>query len=316
MSRDLRYGETTALLLSVVASALLFYSGLFAFLFAVPVQVMFTRRGERQGELTAAVTGAAIVAIHLLQVLRIDGVRGEFLRLLFLDSLMPVGLLAGLVVFNAARRFPWWGRLMIGAAIAVLATVPSLRILSQAGSGEGALAEQMDTMMEMLGVTENSQALLRMVRQVALNTIGVGLTAAIAANWWLGRSLVLRRYGLAQSLRSARVDPSLVWLVIVGLALVVGTWITEAPRLAPAGWNILLVGSFLYGVQGIGLIQHLLRRRGLPERGERWVLTVAMLLMFVPGINLLVVVGVPLVGMSEVWVDYKRGEEYEGHSEY
>lgn len=307
--------EAVPILLAAAASVLLFYSGLFAFLFAVPVQVVFTRHGGMRGLTAAGGTAAAIVVVHLLQVLRIDDASGGVLQLLLLDSLMPVGLLTGIAVFNLWRRYPWWARLLAGGAVGVVGAIPSLRILMQAGDGTGPLSQQLATMVEMLGVGENADAFVAMVTTVALSTIGVGMVSAVAANSWIGRSIVLRRYGLAQSLRPARVPDDFVWLVIAGLALVIGSWIGQWNRIGPVGWNVLLVGAFLFGIQGVGLVQHLLRRRGLPEGSERWVVTVTLALLFLPGVNVAVLVGVPLLGMSEVWIDYKRGDEYEGHSE-
>ena len=308
--------EAVPLLLAAVAGVLLFYSGVFAVLFAVPVQVIFTKDGPRKGIAAAGATAVAIVVFHLSQVMRIDSVPSETLRLLFLDSLMPVGLLIGLAVFNLDHRHPWWGRLIAGSVVGVLGAVPSLRILAQADEGTGPLSDQLTAMVEALGMTERPDAFIRMVRTVALNTIGVGIVGAIAANSWIGRSIVLRRYGLSQSLRPARVPERMVWVVIVGLAVVLATWIGDVPLVAPVGWNALLIGAFFFGVQGVGLIQHLLRRRGMAPQGERWVATGVLILLLIPGVNVVALIGVPLLGMSEVWVDYKRGDEYEGHSEH
>lgn len=306
--------EAVPLLLSAAASVLLFYSGLFAFLFVVPVQYIYTKHGPQKGMLTAAGTAAAVVVVHLLQVTRLDSVPADMVQLLFLDSLMPVGLLVGLTIINLDHRHPWWGRLLLGSAAALLGAVPSLRLLALAGDGTGPLHDELSSMVEMLGGADDPDQLIRTIRQVAMNTVGIGIVATLSANWWLGRNIVLRRYGLMQSLRPARILNDLVWVVIAGLAIVVASEFVETGFATALGWNALLVGSFLFGVQGVGLIQHLLRLRGGTDRGERWVPTVVLMLLFVPGINLLVMLGVPLLGMSEVWVDYRRGEEYEGDS--
>jgi hypothetical protein len=303
------------MLLSALAAVLLFYSGLFAFLFAVPVQVTFTRRGPEQGIVSTLLTGALIVVIHALQVLQLEAAADGTLGLLLLDALMPLGMLAGVTILNVDRSHPWWLRLLFGAAVAVAAAIPSLRLLAQAATGEGPLGEQLAGMLAMIGVQENPDVWLRAVQQLVFNSVGLGLTAAIAATWWMGRGIVFRSYGLVQSLRVARVPDTLVWAVIAGLALVVTSWLGERAMLSAIGWNILLVSGFLYGIQGTGLVQHVLRRRGMSAAGERWVVTVALMLLFIPGINLIVTAGLPLFGLSEVWIDYKRGEQYEGDSE-
>lgn len=310
------FRKALPVLIAVGISTLLFYSGVFAFLFAVPVQVMFAQRGRQTGLTAALGTASAVIVLHSLQALRFQGDGESLVQLMLLDAMMPVGLLAGMAVYNLYRQYPWWLRLLAGGAIGVLGAVPSLRILAQASEGSGPLGEQLTAMVEMLGVQQDTDAFVSMIRRVAVSTVGVGITAALAANVWLGIGMVRRRFGGSQSLRSARVPDWMVWVVIAGLASVLAAWALEVRALEAPGWNLLLVGAFLYGLHGVGLVQHLLVRRGMPVHAERWVVTVALMLLFVPGINVVAMVALPLIGMSEVWVDYKRGETDEGHSEY
>lgn len=306
----------TPLILFAGAAALLFYSGLFAFLFAVPIQVAFFRKGKEYGVGTAAATALVIVVIHLLQSLRFEAVGTDALRILFLDSLMPIGLLAGLSVFNLAKRYDWWVRLVVATGIAIVGALPSLRLLQQAAAGDGALAEQLTSMLSVLGVQDNAGQWISMVQRIVFNSIGVGLTVSIAANWWIGRNIAWRGAAPVRVLRDARIPDEMIWAVIAGLSVVVLAWLRETPALIEiVGWNVLLITAFLFAVQGIGLAQHLLVRRGVGPIGERWVLTAVLILLFLPGLNVLVSIGLPLFGMSELWIDYKRGESDESNSE-
>lgn len=300
----------------VGASVLLFYSGFFSFLFAVPLQVAYYRWGDKRGITVATVTAAAIVVVHLLQSLRFDEVGSQVLRIMLLDSLMPIGLLAGLTVFNIARGYPWWVRLLTAAGIAVAGALPSLRLLHQAVEGEGALAEQLTSMLTILGVDDNAQLWIEMVQRVVFSSVGLGLTVAVAANWWIGRNIAFRGTAPVSVLRTARVPDQMIWVVISGLAVVVLGWLRDVPFWAEIiGWNSLLIASFLFAVQGIGIAQHLLVLRGVGPLGERWVLTGVLILIFLPGINVVVSIALPLFGMSELWIDYKRGESHESDIE-
>lgn len=306
----------TPLLIYAGVSGLLFYSGLFAFLFAVPVQIAYTRKGRDYGIKTAITTGAFIVVIHLLQSFRFGAIGGETLRILFLDSLMPIGLLAGLSVFNLSRGYEWWIRLLVGAGIAILGSVPSLRLLQQAAEGDGALAEQLTAMLSMLGVQDNAEMWITMVQRIVFDSVGVGLTMAIAANWWIGRNIATRGMASYSVLRRAKVPDEGVWLVIAGLSVVVLAWIRTVPTwIEVIGWNVLLITAFFFAVQGIGILQYLIVRRGGGPLAERWVLSGTLILLFLPGINIVVSIGLPLFGMSELWIDYKRGESDESNSE-
>lgn len=303
------------IVVSAIVSAVLFYSGVFAFLFAVPVQINYSRRGEPLGIRSAIATAVLILIVHLSQALRFPELEREMIQLLLLDSLMPIGILLAVSVFNLLRNVTWAYRLVVSAVPAVLAALPSILILVAASSGEGPLAEQLGVMLSSLGMGVDLEYWLAAVRRIVLNTVGLGLTASVAANWWIGRSIVLRGAGGSASLRGARVPEPMVWCVIAGLAGILLAWIGGVEVLQPVAWNVMLVPAFTFGVQGIGLIQHLMRRRGLSERSERWVLTIALAALFIPGLNVLAAIGIPLLGMSEIWIDFRRGERYEGHSE-
>lgn len=313
LTREVR-GHVPSLLVGALLCAVLFYSGFLTFLFAVPVQVAYTRHGDYRGLATAGATILLILAVHSLQAARFAGVGGLSAGLIVMDVLMPLGLLAGLSFHNLARQYPWWLRLLAGSGIALVAAFPSLRLIATFDQSGGDTS-QLRSMLAMMGVENNWEIWADLVRRIVLSSIGVALTAGIAANYWLGTGIVHRTSGTVVSLRRARVPDQLVWMVIAGLAVIVLTWIVGADRIAPIGWNLTLVGGFLFAIQGVGIIQHLLHLRGVSPNGERWVLTIALIALFIPGMNVVVAGGLPLLGMSEVWVDYKRGERYESHTE-
>ncbi|TVR67604.1 MAG: hypothetical protein EA427_13160 [Spirochaetaceae bacterium] len=305
-------GQIASLGATALLSAVLFYSGFFTFLFAVPVQVAWTRHGMQRGVSAAGITGLLILVSHAVQAVRLTGGASG---LVLVDALMPLGLLGGLVIFNGARQYPWWLRLLAGGALALAGAFPSLRIIAMLGQENGEVTQQFSSMLAMMGIEHGQTAWIALVRRVVLNSVGIALVAGIAANWWLGTGIVLRSRGTSVTLRGVSVPEQLIWMVIGGLAIILMTWVSGADRLAPLGWNLFLVGGFLFALQGVGVIQHLLYRRGLAQQGERWVLTVLLVGLFIPGINIVVAGGLPLLGMSELWIDFKRGERYEGNSE-
>ena len=42
------------------------------------------------------------------------------------------------------------------------------------------------------------------------------------------------------------------------------------------------------------------------------ILSIAVLLL--PGVNLVILIGVPVLGVSELWIRYREGENYENYS--
>jgi hypothetical protein len=295
-------------------SVALFYSGFFSFIFAVPVQYAFSRNGRQRGVATAAVAVGLFVVFHGAQALRVAATSGIDVGTLVLDVLMPISFVAALAVMNMLNRL-WWQRLLIAGALAVVGALPGLLALLRIAETPGTAQDQLLALFGALGLQQDWRVLLSFIRQVLFSTLGFGLTAAVAINWWIGRSMVLRARGEGETLRHATVPDQFVWVVIVGLAGVVYHWLSELGVVGIVGWNVLLLGGFFFAVQGMGIIQFLLHRRGVGEYAQRMVLMGALIGMILPGLNIVVSGGLPLVGISEVWIDYKRGEYNEGHIE-
>lgn len=310
----LRNRRIAALFVPAALTVALFYSGFFSFIFAVPVQYAFSRNGKQRGLQTIGVAVVLLLLVHGFQALRLSAAAGVDAGTLILDVLMPISFIIALGVMNVLRRV-WWQRLLTAGAIAVIGSLPGLLALLRIAETPGPAQDQLLALFGALGWQQNWQGLLAFIRQVLFSTLGFGLTAAVAINWWIGRSMVLRSRGQTETLRRVSVPDQFVWVVIVGLAAVVFNWLQEGNVAGIIGWNVLLLGGFLFAVQGVGIIQYFLYRRGVGEGGQRMVLMVALIGMVLPGLNVVVSGGLPLVGISEVWIDFKRGEYNEGHIE-
>jgi hypothetical protein len=68
-----------------------------------------------------------------------------------------------------------------------------------------------------------------------------------------------------------------------------------------AAWNILAVCAMMYLAQGGGIVQCFLYRRNLPPFLRLLFNVLIVLLVFSPGINAFVLVGLILLGIAENW---------------
>jgi hypothetical protein len=107
-------------------------------------------------------------------------------------------------------------------------------------------------------------------------------------------------------LTAIRLPEQLVWLLIAGWALVAVTEYAELQVLGVFAWNVAVAVLVLYGIQGVAIGLHLLSR--LKNASGVWPLLVLALVLalFVRGIFLVIGIGVPALGVSELWVDYHR----------
>ncbi len=64
----------------------------------------------------------------------------------------------------------------------------------------------------------------------------------------------------------------------------------------------------MYAIQGLAVVWHLLDRRKV-GRPQRIGLAVGLVIgLLIPGLNLVFLLGLPGLGISEVWVNYHRFE--------
>jgi uncharacterized protein YybS (DUF2232 family) len=127
---------------------------------------------------------------------------------------------------------------------------------------------------------------------VVLVASGRALASRIAS--WL-RWPALRR----GALRDWRLPDGALWTLILGLGLMLAPW----SAWAPTAWTLLLVSGLGFCVQGVVVVESLMLARGMPLS------IVVLTLLFVLTMALAVfVITTAAVGLSDVWLDFRRLE--------
>jgi hypothetical protein len=83
------------------------------------------------------------------------------------------------------------------------------------------------------------------------------------------------------------------------------TLIVDVPLLEIVAWNAALACSLLYMVQGMAILASLVRKRN-PGANVSHIFFLAFLLVMLPGVNVVFVLGLPLLGVSETWIGYRK----------
>jgi hypothetical protein len=85
--------------------------------------------------------------------------------------------------------------------------------------------------------------------------------------------------------------------------------VIKAPFLGRAlALNVALGSCVLYAVQGMAIVMHFVRRKGLPISGGRLMMSLFLIAFLVPGLNILVVFLLPLLGVLETWIVFRKDE--------
>ncbi len=96
-----------------------------------------------------------------------------------------------------------------------------------------------------------------------------------------------------------RLPDGALWAFLAGLGLLVSPW----GAWAPTAWTLLLNAGLGYCVQGIAVVESLLLARGVPPP----IIVLTMLFVFFIAMPVFVLTTVA-VGLSDVWLDYRRLE--------
>ena len=297
------------------------------FLFLIPLQMLAIRRG-------GTAFGYAVLLLVLLGAvveLAMSGWRGsvpdgeDYLHDigLFLSAL----LLGGLWLVNQPRVLPYRHllRILVATGAAGLVAVPFI-------GGLMSDAEFVPTMRDYVagqpiirmgiasadapGATAGQGASLAVVDQF-IDTVGTVLLRGILflylvyllAAWWLGSLWGARTIGMRSPigrLLTFRLEPWCVWALLTSGAVVLGDVLGDLGALGYAGWNVFSVFLLLFALQGIGVLQWLFRRYNVPGPMRVMIAIAMVFMLFRSVLTFVPVFGLPLLGLSEIWIDFKR----------
>jgi hypothetical protein len=320
-----------------LAAVLFFRFGLLMPGFLIPIQICWVRRGERAGLSSSGLFLGALAILKLVDYLRIRSMllgAGTGMGLLFLDIVLPVAFLAGLYLLNTPRLTIRVGERVrtltiverLGATVATAAViyVPTIVLVYLSGSVEGIVAVQEELLRSLLTAVNATDdeilALTRLVLRIFLSGFLFGFFVLMVGSWWLGTRIALHeRFVLphenevAQRLRASslvkfRLPVFMIWIVIAAWGAVLLSMLVDAGWLSFVIWNLACLTLAMYAIQGLAVLWHLLGRRRV-SRAQRIGLGVALVIgLLIPGLNLVFLLGLPGLGISEVWVNYHRFE--------
>ncbi|GHV87809.1 hypothetical protein AGMMS50267_01690 [Spirochaetia bacterium] len=151
-------------------------------------------------------------------------------------------------------------------------------------------------------------ALMEMINAVSLR--GGALVSCILL-FFLSRQIAasISRFALhgtpAGSFTGFHAGPNVIWLLSLALlSVILGQKLGIAP-LEIGAWNALVICAVLYLAQGCGILMFFVNRRAL-STGARFFLTLLVVIaIFSPGINVILVGIVILLGVAENWAPFR-----------
>lgn len=320
------------LLITVGASVLLSQWRSLFFLFILPLYTLYLRHGK---ELYRPALGGVVLfsaAVSAVRTAALD-VQGLLFPLFVFDIAPLVVTSAGLLALSWRIPYGRSDRLLHRLYLAaMLGGLVSLPIIGGLQMHEGFLQElnklfdsvaaafqemanpERGLDAAMLAGIFDPREMIPQMKEMFFRTYVFSLFFILAGLTHICRQFERRRMGREPiDLRTFMVDDRQIWVLIASMAVVLIGHFRSLPVLDKAGWNIFLVAMLTFGLQGIGIIKELFYRKGFPP-GYRLVLILAAAAALLnPWLNRIVLIGIPGLGVSEIWIKYRaKAKESKG----
>lgn len=312
-------------------SGLFYSSAVLAFVFLVPIQICYGRRGQWAGLAAAVIALFVAVLGQFISLLIGTGFvlsaiqNFEMRQFLLFGILPPAVLLLSLVLMNA----PFWtkdldyARGFAGAAIASIAAIPGIVALGRDSSFIAFFEEHLNAFVKpllaqagnsfeasALQASFNAKALAQSSLKIISSSFSALFLALLAASWWLGNRMAgvgSRGQEEAPPLADYRLPSLLVWPFLIAWAGVLAvSYFKLGMPVSAVAWNLALALSLAYAVQGLGIASHFMRRWNLPRSLRICIAVTAVILLVTPPIGTACIAILPLLGVTEVWIPYRN----------
>ena len=316
MSKRDYMGALIASCISVFA----YQTGFFFFLFLVPLQLLLFRSGLKVARIAVLGVGVALVYLGIRHTAQ--GASDVRFSLLMVELVIPILLLGGFLLENGF--FGNIGGVLLNALLAtVITALVSIAVLHVLLGNEAFIAYYKAQFSDMFNILKTTLAASSDIDLVPMMDMDVDtMLSHVSSVFYKGFlfayfCILFVSYTFALSVDrltkheigmiTVMIPDYFVWVLIASLSLVlVDARFQTAPVLGYVGWNIFLIVMFLYGLRGMGLIRQILEVRKVHPVMRFFITFAALILLMHPRYGRVLLVGIPLIGVSEIWFKYKR----------
>ncbi len=300
--------------LAVGTSLVLYKLTASATLFVVPLLFVAPRLQDVKRALLPVV--AVFILLLGYNLFQIGGklidpvVRGSLAIGLFL----PVALLIGAGVWIALPHKRMLVRLASSSAFAAIAGF--LLVLWFRGGSESAMetAGSIQSVFELMIPSLLGSSLPLGMDIALIFSLVVGIVELAFLPLFLGQfgisvmisEILLHRndYEYQERMANWQLPVNVVWIFLGSWTIVLFTLLIEMPILACLAWNTALSVSLLYLVQGVAIASSFVRKR-FPNVTTTRIFVTMFLLVLIPGLNVIPLIALLLLGVSETWIRYR-----------
>lgn len=304
-----------SVVLAVGLSFIMYWIAASSTLFIVPLLFFAPRFQSSRWALLPV--GAVALLLTGYQLIGFGGVLidGSVVGALLVGLFMPISLLAGAAIWIGLQGRGMLVKLLAGSLFAAMFGMGLVLWLS--GGSQSALATE-DLYRQMVRVMVPSllegQLPLGMDETMLFETVvtvlKLGFLPIFIGQFGLSvmiSELLIHRAEWSFQDRMAQwtLPENSVWVFLGSWTIVLVTLLVDMTIVESVAWNIALSCTLLYMVQGISILAALVRRRNPGATATR-IFVLSFLLVLLPGVNVIPLLALPLLGVSETWIGYRK----------
>jgi len=301
------------------ASILIFQISVVFFLLAVPLFIIY----RRYGIVYLVMSGFFVALVIVIQVIiRASGIEDSTLRrfLIFAELFYPLALIVGVIIVS------WFNKktlylLLTATIVFALLSFPVFYYYSGNFEIMELLKNQVVSVSNMfrdsISTSDSFEANV-LLKQMSPELVVKSTAKLVLRNYlfayfimltfsWYIADLLVCKISKKEPLRLVyfAIPDIMIWALIFFLGGVLLDIFVGIPWLGYFLWNGAFIVMFVYGLHGIGLVNFLLNKYKVTRRGRRFLSVFIFAVLLMPGINLVILLGVPVLGISELWITYR-----------
>lgn len=300
-------------IIASIASFLLYYMGFGELIFVFPLLLISTRYGK--GFSAAAILLETILVLASSYFLREDGAIG--FPIMLIDLYIPLSLLAAGTSWLISERKSFGLRLfyaLIPSCIFLIALIVYLgRDTALYSSVFNYYQDVFEAMLSpFLNVDafdhEMWNAICSAFIMVMLSLLlPIVLCFACATLFTFESVLHSRESEWEDRVARLELDGKVIWIFLALWLLILLSRFISLPTIAVALlFNVALSFTISYAIQGFSVLYYRLRKRGRKLKSYTLFLILIAIVLFVPGINIIIVLGLPLIGVLETFIELRK----------
>ncbi|MFP4363821.1 MAG: DUF2232 domain-containing protein, partial [Spirochaetia bacterium] len=297
------------------------------FLFLIPIQSLYARRGMGAFLSSSLTVFSGIAIVRSIQAVASPAIAFSWPVIIF-NLVIPFIFIAGLYIVNTQylKQYRTLHRLLISAAAFAVASIPVLVIITSneqiIGAIEGFIraiveafqsaAAQTDTYesVEMQALL-NPEEMFSLWKEMFFRTYVFEYFLIVTGTWWLGSLFAFRRKLYKRGpkrLLQFSLPEFFIWPLLLSWTGILLDTIFGLGFGGYVFWNAGLITVFLYLLQGIGILQFLIVKFKVPRIARFMFIFALITLMLVPYLYFIMLLLIPGIGISETWINFGRFE--------